>query len=177
MVSYLVYYNILLQNPTNIIRKYDSYFITKCDKKIITKCGSFITKCKSNYKMRRLIQNPSVHTAILFIFLVNIMCNTSESLLKFKYHFLIFQAVFVILEFDFSLSYTFFCILCFRINMTIICKVKYTFQVLELYSIILLPSSSFIGPITFLFLLFGSGLPTSHPEVSNLASTSCAMSP
>ena len=71
-VSYLVNYDTLLQNATNIIRKCDTYFITKCDKMllqhalgfllqnatvliqiatVITKCvdfitnASFITKC------------------------------------------------------------------------------------------------------------------------------------
>ena len=45
VVSYLVHYDTLLQNATDIITKYDSFFITKC--------GSFIIKCDSYYKIRQ----------------------------------------------------------------------------------------------------------------------------
>ena len=58
-VSYLICYDSLLQNTTDVITKCDSYFGTKCDKFItkcvsffITKCDSFITKCNSYYKLR-----------------------------------------------------------------------------------------------------------------------------
>ena len=82
MVSYLVHYDTLLQNVAHIITKYNGYFITKCDKsllenasdfllqnaavllqnaRLITKCGDFITKCDSYCKMRRLLQNVSLH--------------------------------------------------------------------------------------------------------------------
>ena len=58
-VSYLIHYHSLLQNATDIITKYDSYFITKCDRSllqnasglllqnatVITNCDDFITKC------------------------------------------------------------------------------------------------------------------------------------
>ena len=65
LVSYLVHYDTLLQNATDIIIKCDSYFITKCDKSLlkhksgcllqnatvllqiataITNCVNFITK-------------------------------------------------------------------------------------------------------------------------------------
>ena len=37
------------------------FFITKCDS-FITKCDDFITKCDSYYKMRRLLQNATVHS-------------------------------------------------------------------------------------------------------------------
>ena len=47
-VSYLICYDSLLQNVTDIITKCDSYFITKCD--------SFITTCDSYYKMLRLLE-------------------------------------------------------------------------------------------------------------------------
>ena len=52
-VLYLVHYDSLLQNVTDIITKYDSYFITKCVTFFIKKCDSFITKCDSYYKLRR----------------------------------------------------------------------------------------------------------------------------
>ena len=65
-VSYLIHYDTLLQNVTDIITKCDSYFITKCGKSftqnapgfllqnatvllqnatVITKWFDFITKC------------------------------------------------------------------------------------------------------------------------------------
>ena len=44
-VSYLIRYDSLLQNATDVITKRDSY--------VTTKCHSFITKCDSYYKMRR----------------------------------------------------------------------------------------------------------------------------
>ena len=34
-VSYLIYYDSLLQNTTDIITKCDSYFITKCDRSLL----------------------------------------------------------------------------------------------------------------------------------------------
>ena len=43
-VSYLIRYDSLLQNATDVI----------------TKCDSFITKCDSYYKMRQLIQNATI---------------------------------------------------------------------------------------------------------------------
>ena len=36
-------------------------FITKCVRLFTTKCDSFITKCDSYYKMRRLLQIATVH--------------------------------------------------------------------------------------------------------------------
>ena len=58
-ISYLIHYNNLLQNATDVITKRDSYFITKCDEVyfknrqvFITKRDSVITKCDSYYKMR-----------------------------------------------------------------------------------------------------------------------------
>ena len=75
-VSYLIRYDSLLQNATDVITKCDSYFITKCDKSllqytsgfllqnvtVITNCDDFITKCGSYYKMRRLLQIATVQT-------------------------------------------------------------------------------------------------------------------
>ena len=85
MVSYLIHYDSLLQNATDIITKCDSYFITKCDRSllqnasrfllgnaivllqiatVITNCDDFITKCDSYYKMRRLLQIATVPRAL-----------------------------------------------------------------------------------------------------------------
>ena len=51
---YLIYYDNLLQNATNIITKCDSYFITKCGRSLLENASVFfITKCDSYYKMRR----------------------------------------------------------------------------------------------------------------------------
>ena len=72
-VSYLILYDSLLQNATDIIAKCDSYFIAKCDRSllqnatVITKCDDFITKYDRYYKIRRLLRIARVHT---FFFLV-----------------------------------------------------------------------------------------------------------
>ena len=55
-VSYLIRYDSLLQNATDIVTKCDSNFITKCDR--------FITKCGSYYKIRRLLQIATVDAEI-----------------------------------------------------------------------------------------------------------------
>ena len=76
-VSYLIYYDSLLQNATEVITKCDSCFITKCDRSllqnasgfllqnatvllknatVITKWDDITTKCDSYYKMRCLLQ-------------------------------------------------------------------------------------------------------------------------
>ena len=47
-VSYLIRYDSLLQNATDIITKWDSYFITRCD--------SYYKLRRFYYKMRRLLQ-------------------------------------------------------------------------------------------------------------------------
>ena len=80
-VSYLIHCDTFLQNATDTITKFDSYFITKCDKSLlqnasgfllqnatvllqnatvitncdnfITKCDDFITKCDVYYKLRQ----------------------------------------------------------------------------------------------------------------------------
>ena len=77
-VSYLIRYDSLLQNVTDIIAKCDSYFITKCNRNLLqngscfllqnatvlllnatvnTNCNDSVTKCDSYYKMRRFITN------------------------------------------------------------------------------------------------------------------------
>ena len=64
----MIYYGTLLQNVTDIITKWENYFITKCDKNLFfaTKYDSFITKCDSSYKWRqfyrkrrKLLQNAT----------------------------------------------------------------------------------------------------------------------
>ena len=86
-VSYLIHCGTLLQNPTDIITKCHSYFITKCDKSllqnapgfllqkatvllknaiVITNCDDFITKCDSYYKMGRLSQIATLQCAFIY---------------------------------------------------------------------------------------------------------------
>ena len=64
-VSYLIPYDSLLQNASDIITKWDSYFITKCDKGLLQNASGFllqnaavllknttvITKCNVYYKL------------------------------------------------------------------------------------------------------------------------------
>ena len=56
-VSYLIHYDSLLQNMTDIFTKCKSYFITKCDRSllqnatVIINCDNFVTKYDSYYKM------------------------------------------------------------------------------------------------------------------------------
>ena len=42
VVSYLVHYDTLLQDRTNIITKSDSHFITKCDKSLLQNVSGFL---------------------------------------------------------------------------------------------------------------------------------------
>ena len=74
MVSYLIRYDTLLQNATDIITKCDSYFIIKCDRSLLQNASGFllqngtvllqsatillqnaivITKCDVYYKLRQ----------------------------------------------------------------------------------------------------------------------------
>ena len=83
-VSYLIPYQYLLQNVTDIT-KCDIYYITKCDHRLlqnvssvllqnelvllqnataITKYDDIIRKWDTYYKIRRLLQNASVHNLI-----------------------------------------------------------------------------------------------------------------
>ena len=80
-VSYLILYDSLLQNATDINTKCNSYFITKCNRSlletasgfllqnatVITNCDDFITKCDSYYKMQRSLQIATVHTRMCLI--------------------------------------------------------------------------------------------------------------
>ena len=66
-VSYLIRYDSLLQIATNVITKCNKYyykmrqlFYYKMRQKFIRKCDSFITKCDSYCKMRRLLQIATV---------------------------------------------------------------------------------------------------------------------
>ena len=66
----MIHYDTLLQNATDIITKYDSYFFYKIRQKFITKSDSFITKYDSYYelqrfyyKMRCLLQIATIHTS------------------------------------------------------------------------------------------------------------------
>ena len=66
-VSYFIYYDTLLQNVTDIIPKYDSYFLTKCDKSLLQNVSDFlwenatvllqnatgITNCNIYYKLQQ----------------------------------------------------------------------------------------------------------------------------
>ena len=84
-VSYLILYDSLLQNATDIITNCDSYFITKCNRSllqnasgfllqnatvllqnvtVITNCDDFITWCDSYYKMRRLLKIATLHISL-----------------------------------------------------------------------------------------------------------------
>ena len=62
VVSYLVHYDTLLQNVTDIITKGGSYFITNCDKSLLQNESAFLfTKCDSLItKMRQLLQNATI---------------------------------------------------------------------------------------------------------------------
>ena len=66
-VSYLICYNGLLQNATDVITKCDrsllqnaSVFLLQ-NVTVITNCDNFITKYDSYYKMQRLLQIATVH--------------------------------------------------------------------------------------------------------------------
>ena len=79
-VSYLIRYDSLLQNATDIITKCDSNFITTCDKSllqnasgfllqnatVVTNCDDFIIKCDSYCKIRRLLQIATVPLLTIF---------------------------------------------------------------------------------------------------------------
>ena len=91
---------------------------------------------------------------MLFTFSVNTLRNLLLNiLLGFKWYFLTFQAVFVILEFSFSLDHIFLCIFCFLVNMTRIC-ISYVLRLRATWLFIIRPpSSSFINCITFFYLM------------------------
>ena len=70
---YFVYYDTLLQNPTDIIAKCDGYFITKSDKKLLQNMSAFLLQ-----NAAVLLQNATVITKFDVYF---IMC-------QYKHHFL-----------------------------------------------------------------------------------------
>ena len=56
-VSYLVHYDSLSQNTTDIITKRNSYFITKCNRSLLQNVQVFYYKMQQfYYKMRHLLQ-------------------------------------------------------------------------------------------------------------------------
>ena len=66
-VSYLIHYDSLLQNSTEVYWKMRQDFYYKMrqfflqNATIITNYNNFITKCDSYYKVRRLLQIATVH--------------------------------------------------------------------------------------------------------------------
>ena len=56
-VSYLIHYDTLLQNVTDIITKCGSYFITKCDTSFIQNASGFLLQ-----NATVLLQNATVIT-------------------------------------------------------------------------------------------------------------------
>ena len=56
-VSYLIHYEILLQNATDTITKCDSYFIAKCDKSLLQNASGFLLQ-----NATVLLQNATVIT-------------------------------------------------------------------------------------------------------------------
>ena len=89
----MINYETLLQNATDIITKYGSYFITKYVRFFITKCDRFITKCDSYYKlrqfyhkMRQLLQNATFITncdstmlVVDYLSLINVFIKNTAS--------------------------------------------------------------------------------------------------
>ena len=74
-VSYLMHYDSLLQNATDIITKCDSYFITKCNRSLLQNASVFLWQFY--YKMRQLLQNMSFITncgSILIYYLFKFTC-------------------------------------------------------------------------------------------------------
>ena len=56
-VSYLICYNSLLQNATDVITKCDSYFFSKCDRSLLQNASAFYYKMRQfYYKMRQSSQ-------------------------------------------------------------------------------------------------------------------------
>ena len=103
-VSYLIHYDSLLQNPTDIITKCDNYFIAKCDRSslqnalgsliqnatalwqnrtVFTNCNKFITKCDIYYIMRRSLQIATVHLCIIISTFPVVICeNTVKQIIS-----------------------------------------------------------------------------------------------
>ena len=78
-VSYLIYYDSLLQNTTDIVIICDSYFITKYDRSlsqnawgfllqnatVITNYDDFITKCDLYYQLRQYNRESCCNTQLV----------------------------------------------------------------------------------------------------------------
>ena len=77
-VSYLIHYDSLLQNATDIITVCNNYFITKCDRSLLQNASGFLLqnatiflqkrdiyyKMWQFYQMRRLLQIATVRSSI-----------------------------------------------------------------------------------------------------------------
>ena len=63
----LFYYKMLLQNALGFLLQNATVLLQTVT--VISKCVDFITKCDSYYKMRRLLQNASVHTDFAQMFI------------------------------------------------------------------------------------------------------------
>ena len=62
-VSYLIHYHSLLQNATDIITKYDSYFITKCDRSLLQNASGFLLQIRQLLQIATIsLQNATVIT-------------------------------------------------------------------------------------------------------------------
>ena len=62
VASYLVHYDTLLQNPTDFITKYGSYFIIKCEKILLKNVLGLLLQ-----NATVLLRNATVITNVLFI--------------------------------------------------------------------------------------------------------------
>ena len=63
-VSYLIRYDSLLQNATDVITKCDSYFITKCDRSLLQNASGFLLQNATVLLQNAtiLLQNATVIT-------------------------------------------------------------------------------------------------------------------
>ena len=59
-VSYLIHYDSLLQNASGFSLQNATVLLQNVT--VTTNCNSFITKCDSYYKMRRLLQTATVQS-------------------------------------------------------------------------------------------------------------------
>ena len=76
--SDLIRYDSLLQNPTDVITKCDSYFITKRDSSLLQNAPGFLLQNETEvyykmrqvfyYKMRQLLQNAAIITKCGFYY-------------------------------------------------------------------------------------------------------------
>ena len=59
MVSYLIRYDSLLQNATEVITKCDSYFITKCNRSLLQNASGFLLQ-NTTILLQNGIQNATI---------------------------------------------------------------------------------------------------------------------